>query len=168
MKEDRHIDNSTFETAEPKHPAERTLSRQGEITHDYTLHVHCPRVFYNNLTRNVSGFPWALLTKDDFPILVLQPRPQARDLYDLAQVNILFLPHETGLMTDHCKASRKVYVVVWRETRLAQTGTIFRIMLSLSARMQRRNCWKVFNVFLAASLPIQCSSYRLRLLISQS
>ena len=55
LKEDRHIDDDTFEPAEPKFPVDKLLGPRGEMTFENTFHVHCPRVYYNNLTRNVSA-----------------------------------------------------------------------------------------------------------------
>lgn len=52
LQEHRHFDDDTFQT--DRHPAETGLGGQGEQTFEWTAHAHCPRVYYNNLTRNVS------------------------------------------------------------------------------------------------------------------
>ena len=52
-RERRHIDDDTFQAVDTKHSVAQN-NRQGEMTFENTFHVHCPRVYFNNASRNVG------------------------------------------------------------------------------------------------------------------
>ncbi|KAL7425083.1 Protein SABRE [Cryptotrichosporon argae] len=55
--ERRRIDDDTFQAHDALHAAQ-AQNRRGETTFENTFHVHCPRIFFNNVSRNIVFKYW--------------------------------------------------------------------------------------------------------------
>ena len=65
----------------------RLRNPQAEVSFENTFHVHCPRVFYNNASRNVSEIEKGADQVDRLQVFLFVSGPKAGGVYYITCVS---------------------------------------------------------------------------------
>jgi hypothetical protein len=69
-KENRHIDDDTLQSGPDSEVHPESTDHQDDVSFVNTFHIHCPKLFYNNASRNVSHPSWLQLILDCIQVLL--------------------------------------------------------------------------------------------------